>query len=79
MKPKIVGMERSQTFQPRRGGKMKMSDQYLKIVEWSGKEYSGKFVVRVGKELHKTLAVEFGSARSYTKPWPSKPFAMAKA
>jgi len=89
---------------------MKMSNQYLKIVEWSeedqcyvgscpglmyggvhgdneaevykelcqaveewielyqkdgdplptataGKEYSGKFVVRVGKELHKTLAV----------------------
>jgi predicted HicB family RNase H-like nuclease len=90
---------------------MKMSDQYLKIVEWSkedqcyvgscpglmrggihgddetkvykelcqtvdewikvceeddeplpaataGKAYSGKFVVRVGKELHKSLAVE---------------------
>ncbi len=92
------------------GAKMKASDQYLKIVEWSeedqcyvgscsglmrggvhgddgakvykelcqaveewievyekdgeslpaatsGKEYSGKFVVRVGKELHKALAV----------------------
>ena len=24
----------------------------------AGKEYSGKFVVRVGKELHKTLAVD---------------------
>lgn len=24
----------------------------------AGREYSGKFVVRVGKELHKTLAVE---------------------
>lgn len=24
----------------------------------AGKEYSGKFVVRVGKELHKTLAVQ---------------------
>ena len=94
-----------------RSEKMKTSDQYLKIVEWSeedqcyvgscpglmrggvhgdneakvykelcqaveewielyqkdgeplpvataGKEYSGKFVVRVGKELHKTLSVE---------------------
>jgi len=93
-----------------RGNEMKMSDRYLKIVEWSnedgcyvgtcpglmlggvhgddetkvyrelcqsvdewieicqrdgeplpaataGKEYSGKFVVRVGKDLHKTLAV----------------------
>jgi predicted HicB family RNase H-like nuclease len=90
---------------------MKLSDKYLKIVEWSeedqcyvgtcpglmlggihgddeaavykelceaveewielyqedgdplpagtaGKEYSGKFVVRVGKELHKALAIE---------------------
>jgi len=26
--------------------------------ETAGKEYSGKFVVRVGKELHKTLAIE---------------------
>jgi predicted HicB family RNase H-like nuclease len=26
--------------------------------ETTGKEYSGKFVVRVGKELHKTLAIE---------------------
>jgi len=24
----------------------------------AGKEYSGKFVIRVGKELHKTLALE---------------------
>ena len=24
----------------------------------AGKEYSGKFVVRVGKELHKTLVIE---------------------
>lgn len=52
---------------------MGKSDQYLKIVEWiglyqkdgeplpsatAGKEYSGKFVVRVGKELHKALAVD---------------------
>ncbi len=43
------------------------ADEWIRIYEedgeplpaaTAGKDYSGKFVVRVGKELHKTLAVE---------------------
>ncbi len=38
--------------------KMHKEDRELLPPQTAGKEYSGKFVVRVGKDLHKELAIQ---------------------